>query len=296
MTLQIEAVQISVPTNDSILPMTFQTRSVHSTWLHQHWGLGMPKPNHRMFPSDTQDGSSYGGVNMLSRMVSLRIGLEADNRAELESLRDNVFRLFSPSHELLLRISRQDGTVRSLYGYYQEGLEYDSGTRYGSMEPFVVVIECPDPISVGDMREADISGSVSTGSTWTIPMTIPFVIGPGEWNARHPTHYAGTYKSYPCIDIHGPADTFTLRNVTTGGSLILAKSVGTGIIISVDLQTQNVKDADGANQYGVLNYILSGLSDMYLQHGENIITVEGSGFNANSRAVVSWKERWLEIV
>ena len=296
MTVQIEEVQFSVPSNDSIIPMTFQSRSEHGTFLLQHTGLGNARPRHRLFGSDTQDGAFYGGTVIPERIISFRIGLEAIDRNALAELRANFFRMFSSNHELLIRVSRNDGTVRALKGYVQEGTAYDSGTRIGRVEQHVVAIVCPNPICNGDMREADISGSVQAGSTFRIPSTIPSQIGAGDWSASHPTHYEGNYKSYICIDIHGPATTFTLRNETTGGSLVLAKGVGVGVIVSVDANTLSVHDATGADQYGTVNFVSSNLAKLYLQHGNNTLSIEGTGFDGSSRAVVTWTERWLNVV
>ena len=296
MSVYIEAVQVSVPSNDNILPMTFQTRSAHGTYLHDHVGLGNPTPNHLIYSSDIHDGSTVGGTTIRNRVVTLRIGLDADTRADLEILRDKVFRLFSSNHELLLRTSRQDGTVRALYGYVQTGLEYSTQARIGSSEPMTVVIFCEDGISTGDMHEVDISGSVGAGTTWTIPFQIPFVIGQGEWEASHITHYSGTYKSFPCIDIHGPAEGFTLRNNTTGGVLVLSKRVGVGEVITADMNTLNVHDAAGVNRIDIVDINASRTDLMYLRHGNNAIAVNGTDFNTNSRAILTWHDRWLEIV
>ena len=296
MTVQIEEIQVSVPSNDSIIPITFQGRSVHGTFLMDHTGFGNAPPYHRISGSDTQDGSTVDGTVIRNRTVSLRIGLEAIDRTVLEELRGRVWRLFSSNHELLLVVNRNDGTSRSLYGVVTEGTSYTTQTRIGRMDNITVVIFCANGISVGNMREVDISGSVGVGTTWTIPMEIPFEIGQGEWAAIHTTYYGGTYKSYPCIDVHGPANGFTLRNTTTGGSMVMAKAVNVGEVITVDMQNMKVVNAAGEDRFDILDVNASRTLDMYLQHGDNTITVAGSGFNANSRAVLSWAERWLDLV
>jgi hypothetical protein len=136
----------------------------------------------------------------------------------------------------ILRIERSDGTAREIKAYYQEGLDTSGASGlYINGDTFTLTLYCPDPFWYGDTvtferhyidSELDFQDPyISVGASSTL--------GPSVINNE------GDVECYPDWVFHGPANSATATNNTTGDTFtidfntILGRSLAQGETVEV---------------------------------------------------------------
>lgn len=132
---------------------------------------------------------------------------------------------------------------------------------------------------------------------------FPIEFGTSTLDESETITYNGTWQSFPTITIVGPIDNPVITNTSTSEKIELDYSIsaGTTITITLDYGNKTVEDGSGSN----LIATVSADSDLDTFHvapdpevvdGENTITVEGGGADADSTSVtISYYERFIGI-
>ncbi len=101
----------------------------------------------------------------------------------------------------------------------------------------------------------------------------------------------GDVECWPVWQLYGPGVNPAMTNNTTGATLDLTISLGSGDVLTIDTAefVKTVTLQDGSNQYNALS-LASWLWPLVV--GDNSISISMSGTDSTSRVVVKYKQRY----
>ncbi len=118
--------------------------------------------------------------------------------------------------------------------------------------------------------------------------------------------YAGTWNSFPILEVTGPWDNFTITNAATLETLDFGYNINGGETVTFDLSygVKTVLNQNGTNLIGSLSTD-SDLATFHLTpdasittalaDGVNLMMVTGTNLDENSNLVFSWFTRYIGI-
>lgn len=111
----------------------------------------------------------------------------------------------------------------------------------------------------------------------------------------------GSADAYPLIRIYGPVTGtctgFTLANSTTGQSVVVNTTIGTGQILTADMEAavtganRLVISLSGSSRYGDWALPRSAFS---LAPGSNTLRFQVTGSSTDVIALITWRDTWLD--
>lgn len=258
-------------------------------------GRGMPPIRYRVDPIPGEAGGELRYVEHGVKEIELPLWLIDGNEVDLRNkLRDLIAKLDPTRGLSTLRVTGPDGGVREIVGFVSGGLTMDEvlGSSSGpDMERELVIFTAPDPYwHDRDHTVVSFTEIVTAGSFF--PFTFPFTLSAtATWSEATVTNL-GDVGIAPVWTITGPWPNGDLIvvNETTGRTLTLTYPVGPGETVTIDTRVgyRSVERNDGAN---LLPY-LSG-SMWPLERGTTQISIDGTGFTADSRVQLTYKNRYL---
>lgn len=173
-----------------------------------------------------------------------------DNRARLlEFLRPNR------TGPLVLTLYQPDGAKRALSVRANPGLQFPPvgpDANAWNIDEQIEFIAF-DPLWF-DPDEEDHVLTGGYGSDLVFPATFPILFGPSGLQFTEDLAYAGTWRTYPVVEIDGPYRQATVQNVGAGVRLGLTVPIAYGEKRIIDLTpgAQRIVDGNGANRFGEL--------------------------------------------
>lgn len=191
-----------------------------------HDGLGMAPVRRFTQAGPLQDGETDLGFRLQPRVINLILNTLSRTRAEYWALREELLYIFTPrttpinlrltykyydpEHADAVQAPGETGYVkkmRQIDCYLTGGLTLPSDQKQGNFNGHKIALEltAPNPLWY-DPTELTITFGDS-----------PYATGPLD--DPLPVPNAGTYKTYPVIELHGPLNDFVLTNTSTGDKL-----------------------------------------------------------------------------
>jgi hypothetical protein len=239
-------------------------------------------------------GARFRRVWYLPRELTLPLLLQGANNAALDSLRASILSWFDPTKgEGTLTRTAVDGTARQLRCRASEGPEMDRNTRMAGSTWQVAYITL---IALDPFWE-DIADTVETfsltagGTTW-----FPFDPFPGltasalfsdEW-----VNNPGQLEAEPVWTIEGPGTTPVLRNLTTGATLELARTLTSGESLTVDTRVDRKVVRDQSDNK-VMSAVTPASQFWGLREGNNQVQVQMTGSTVDSLVTMTYRARYL---
>ncbi len=201
---------------------TYHLNDLSNLVLNSIDGLGMP-PNHRISQrSSRQHGVSDLGFRLDPRIISLHMTLRASTPTEYYADRNSLLEIFRPSDiAYKLNIAIPDGANpalnRQIDCFLLKGPSFDTAKRKGLAQDFEIELIAPDP-TFYDPAEAEATADLDSNVS-QVDLSIST---------------AGTWLSYPTIEIVGPMEDPCLDSLTTGEELHLIYHVSAGETVTID--------------------------------------------------------------
>lgn len=263
-------------------------------WNMSGWGLS-PR-EFTTIRGPFQQGDSVISQQLQPRVVTLTLrhnGRCSDAHwshrgTYIEYLRENRSALYDPEPIQLIMHYYDNGTYkkRALDVFFDSGFAF-TPADIGAADNFAIQEELQftahDPL-VYDPTAATNAVSSLTGQL-ILPVTFPFVLG--SYQATNTITNAGTWETYPTITVAGPAQNFTIENVSTNKRINFAGEVvgGNNVIFDLRYSIKTVTDGCGTD---LMQYVTGDLGTFSLQcdplvtGGANSIKVVSETFNPGS--------------
>jgi len=265
-------------------------------------GFGM-SPFHRLEErGPLQNGVTDRGFRLDPRIVQLKLGLFANNRAQFYEKRNLLLAIFQPLDIPGILKSVENGLTLYLNAYAFGGMEYPSQDKSGYWLKTVVILKADDPTWY-DPDGKSISFSLGGGGTGTpVPTIVPTTVGASTIDVTTVIDYVGTAPSFPdLIRINGPITDCVITNQASGDKLdFTGTTIAAGDYFDIDLRfdAKTVVDSSGVNKSDKLSTD-SSITTWNIQqapvapNGQNPIRVTGSNVNADTKIDVSYFERYI---
>lgn len=138
-------------------------------------------------------------------------------------------------------------------------------------------------VIVGPEFAAMYSGSVDL-----IQMKVYYENAPMELTINNSI---GNTAAYPVVKLTGPGNIWTLKNATTGQTMVIEANLAAGHVMEINFKNHTITD-NGVNIYGKLNFTSSNW--WLLEPGSNKITCAVSELATTSTKMeVEYRDTWL---
>lgn len=256
-------------------------------------GDGMPPVTFVEDEVAFQPGTRLRTVKTGARTVSLPMAFLASTAAELQAqLRAWLLALNADRGDGQLRYTGPDGVARVLACRYSDGmgLVKDADTRMPTWQKATVMFRAFDPYWYD---AADVTIGFTAEDAPSFFPFFPMVLGAASVFSGLTATNDGDVDAWPVWTISGPADSVTLRNLTTGKVLTLDRALSSGDVVEVDTRPGEKSvtlAATGGNLYGDLS---SGSSLWPMQRGANQVRIEMDGTTGDSAVALAYRRRYL---
>lgn len=215
-------------------------------------------------------------------VLSTRRGLEDDLRALTDSIvrADGILR-WTPSGAATRRV-----TVRLL-----EALQINGGL----IKEFNLALVAGDPTVYADAQQTSDTVALTVGGGAEVfPHGFPYSYGDPSGGGTVNVTNGGRVRTYPVVKIYGPVSAPAIYNVTTGKVVSFSGlTIAAGDFLEVDMRAETV-ELNGSPDVNLIGRIDSVGSEFWaLEPGVNSIRLSGSGFDANTKASVVWRDAYL---
>jgi hypothetical protein len=180
-------------------------------------GLGQ-SPVLRLETSGAQQhGATSRGFFLRPRNFALALGFEATSRNEYwNTRRQDLVRLFRPNASpIQLKFTLPTSEVYQIDCHYIGGLDFPYTARVAYLESVTLELRAPDPTLYNPVESNEIFALGAGGSSFTVPLPIPWPIGASTLDVTRPIAYTGSWSAYPIIRIVGPITNAKIENLTT---------------------------------------------------------------------------------
>jgi phage-related protein len=210
------------------------------------------------------------------RKLVFGMAITAATATALETVFDNMRKLFAVRTEQVLAMTLEDSSVRNISATVNSPLQVTRKT--GTFALVVVDFDC----AAAEWRLSTAITDNTTAIT-TTPNAMT-VTNPGTVDERDPT-----------IVIHGAFSSITITNSTNGASLTYSGAIGTGETVTISTingEYSAVLSTGSANVIGNLTH--SGSASLLpLNVGANTLAITNAGRDANSTVKVSFYAPFL---
>ena len=261
--------------------------------VHSWDGLGLPGVRTNDRPKPYVHGAFLGPEFVDGRNVIIDVSLRGDSDTDAMSMLDALIAAwyfdatgltaYDTSSYLTVKLPGQ--SIRRLYGRPRRGkIDIDrllQGHPSASLEWWA-----GDPRWYSDdLHSQGMSlGSATTGRSY--PRSYDFGYGGTATSGAASIVNAGNFITQPTLRLDGPLTNVTLTNETTGESLVITYTLGSGEYLLVDFAAKTVLLNGTASRY----YAKSG-TWWALRPGSNSIRFAAS--SGSGTATLSWRDAWL---
>jgi len=290
-----------MPTLEAIAPIGTYTLSDGAPFAVISTEEGGPPIRRITDRGPLQDGDSDLDFRLepLTWPLGLRI-YAADAAAQYDS-RTTLRRIFRPSRvPIKMRWTLENGDVRQIDCHVSGKLAFASGQQDGFSQRCVVPLRAADPTWYDPTIQATTFGVGGGTSAFTVPVAVPVGVGAATVDQTRAIAYAGTWRSYPIIQVTGPINSLVITNNTTGDKLDFTGyniSAGAGITIDCRPGVKTIIDTASANVIDKLSddsdlatFALE--ADADAPGGVNSIRVTGSSATSATEIYFSYYNRY----
>lgn len=220
---------------------------------------GMPPVEYLTRRGYKQDGSTVIDYTVNDRSIQVTFHQKtACTRQQYWQYRAALIDFFRPNRggALTLTVREAGGNKRSLKIYAAPGFVFSPSAPDESgfiiEEPITFIAY--DPIWYDPASATTVLTGIAA-SQLVFPATFPIVFSPDGTTYSTTITYVGNWNSYPIVTITGPYTSATIRNASTGVSVVLFVTIGAGQqrIIDFTPGSQSIVDENGVDQFGDLS-------------------------------------------
>lgn len=263
-------------------------------WVLQPGATGLDMPTYQVYADESPeiDGNFIRQVRAQARTVMLPLAVFSSvSRADFLQRKRDLRRSLNPKlGSGTLTVTETDGTSRSIPARYQSGAEGDESVDSGGMRSQVLALTftCPSPFWLGDLVHQEFQ-VVQSGSFFPL---LPLRLGTSQVLGDIVITNDGDDVAYPVWTVKGPATSVVLSNVTTGASLTLNQSLGSGDTAVIDTRerVQTVLLNGSTNLWPNLD---PGSSLWGLEPSDNEVTLTLTGATGASLMTLDFQPRYL---
>lgn len=224
------------------------------------WGnYGMPPVEYLIRRGYKQDGSTVVDYTVNDRSILMTFYQKtACTRQQYWQYRAALIDFFRPNRggALTLTVREAGGNKRALKIYAAPGFVFapTAPDESGFVIEEAITFVAYNPIWYDPSSAIAVLTGIAA-SQLVFPATFPIVFSPDGTTYSTTINYVGNWNSYPIITLNGPYNSATIRNVSTGVSVILFVAIGAGQqrIIDFTPGSQSIVDENGADQFGDLS-------------------------------------------
>lgn len=268
--------------------------------LEVHWALGvtgrfMPPVVRTEDEAHGQDGVRLREVRFGPKDVNLPVTvIGVDEQAVRAKLRSLARTLNPKRGDGRLRVTSVDGTVREITCRYNSGMEGREarGDMGKVFQRAVLVLRADDPYWYDTAPQSQ---------TYTTGAPRPFFANPffGSPLLNSETIIGtqvvandGDEETWPVWTVHGPCTSITLRNDTTGETIVLPIALTAAQTVTIDTRPfrKTVVRDDGTNLFGQLDTASTLWS---LPLGDSTVSISLPGATIDSYVTLNYARRWL---
>ena len=268
-------------------------------------GFGLA-PSHQLTQRGPfQQGDTYVGFRLDPRIIQLPLVVEATSPEDSFSKRAKLASLFRMTDDAVkIRMSWTDasGTYdRAITGRVFGQLSLDTDSKYNTIRT-TVQIRCNDPTWVDSTQNSAVLTGTAAGTPTSYPKAYPVTYGSTGIDKYTTITYAGTWESYPVIQVLGPVTNLVIVDAR-GNIISFASAIPAFALWTIDLSygVYTVYDQTGANQFSALtavsdpvNWKIYPESDQ-VPNGTNSIGVSGTGTDANTNITIYYYSRFIGV-
>lgn len=230
-----------------------------------------------------EESSRYG-----ARVISISGDIKYDD--EYMKKIHNAARVLSRKGELLIKNGKKERLITV------NSASLTMGKAYGIYRTFVIQMTCDYPhfTDIAPITSAVFKKENHLTSTSSLPIMLTERIADGIVNNT------GDLKIYPIITIIKNADfdtknSITVTNETTGGSVVLNKTMAKNEEITINVYDRTIKSNVDGNIMGTLSQY-SSLADLWCDCGENYLSVALDGVQKGIEVWVTYNNEYLEAI
>jgi len=263
-------------------------------WVLQPGATGLDMPTYQVYADESPeiDGNFIRQVRAQARTLMLPIAVFSDvSRADFLQRKRNLRRSLNPKlGSGTLTVTETDGTSRSIPARYQSGAEGDESVDSGGMRSQVLALTftCPSPFWLGEPVHQEFQVA-QTGAFFPL---LPLRLGDSQVLGDVVITNDGDDVAYPVWTVKGPATSVVLTNVTTGASLTLNHSLGTGDTAVIDTR-ERVQTVLLNGSTNLWPNIASGSSLWGLEPSDNEVALTLAGATGDSLMSLDFQPRYL---
>jgi hypothetical protein len=286
--------------------------------LYQEHGDGFGLPPHHRFTH----GATNRDFRLDPRPLTLIAGFARLCEADVYAARRMLLDIFKPSNTpITLRWDLSDGTVRQIDVFYEGSMtlplraptaggirssnqsgQTPIGQSGGVYQRTAIDLIAEDPTFYDPtLQVATVTNGYAAGGL-TVPLPVPFSIGPSVFSGSTVIQYAGDWLAYPVLRLNGPLTSPVIRNTTTGEILdFTGATIDAGDYWDIDLGygAKTIVDSFGTSQIAALvngsdlgTFHLAAASDARSSFA-NTITLTATTTTSVSSMRVSWYSRFV---
>lgn len=256
-------------------------------------GFGLAPLHHITTRGPLQNGDSDIDYRLDPRILQIPLLIKNDSallpRTSHYSIRNALLQIFNPMNPGTLRVryATWTGTVGS-----DQAVNFSIDVRVLGGLTFDI-----DPVdyhvrTVVQLRADDptwYGGNASGGTTLKTYLNANI-------NGTQVITTDGNWPAFPIIRLNGPITNPTITNNTTGQSIAITATIGSGSWIELDLSygKKTVYDNLGANRISTVS-ATSNLATWSLIPGNNTIAISGTGVGATNNMSFTYYNRYTGI-
>lgn len=165
----------------------------------------------------------------------------------------------------------------------------------GPIKEWVAAFVSADSLIYAAIEDENDTNPILPGvSTFSLPFTFPFSLGTETTGGDAEVVNLGTVATWPTLEIHGPATSPTVRNVTTGKELRFTDlALEAGDYIEVDTHRE-LLTLNGSPLVSMLRYLEPSTSEFWqLEPGPNSIQFLGGTVGSGAKVTVRWRDAYI---
>jgi hypothetical protein len=280
-------------------------------WLLTINNQGMPPIEHITTRGVFQHGETWRDYRLRPRTIRLTHLRETgtQDRADFWAARANILDSIRPNRGTTLGALRKqldDGTQRDIDVIISGGMTLPQEEIVGRgcwiVKDFIEFI-AHNPVFYDPTEVTSTTTLLSAGDELQFPITFPIEFGGSVINTTVTITYAGTWSSFPTIEIDGPLDDAIITNNSIGEKIELQYNIPLGETVTITLtpDSKTVVNDSGTNLIGVVttNSDLATFrleADPIASGGDNQIVITGGGANVSDTAVrIKYFTRYIGI-
>lgn len=251
-----------------------------------------------------QHGMTVLGWRLTPRSIAFQTSHAARNRRDFWAARNDLLAALRPyiGQEITYRKVLPNGARRDIRGWLREGPSIEEMDTCSFASSFT--LECPDPAFYDPVeQEITLSGSGAASA-----LAFPFAFyrnnseDPGDGFyfdrasvSRSTVSYAGTWRTYPVIEIDGPYQWLRIDNITSGAFILLSVPLSAGRTLMLDLTPGNQTIVDELGNNHLNDRSAGSFIDWYLEAGDNLIVVNGQGTSVSTEVRLRFYTRYVGL-